>query len=167
VWSAPGTRRALPAWLEFGGAATLVSYGVTPIAGTPTPERAERMRADLLAALPPSHLERLKEMPPCLRLGDYILVHAGIRPGRALDSQDPADLMWIRHEFLASRRYHGGLVVHGHHVVGEPEILPNRIGLDTGAYCTGVLSCLIAEGEDRRLMQAGPWGIRKSALPPK
>lgn len=158
---------ALPSWLDFGGAATLVSYGVQPIAGTPTPERAERMRAGLAASVPGPHLDLLRSMPPSLRLGDFFFVHAGVRPGRALDRQDTQDLLWIRQEFLVSRRYHGAVVVHGHHMVREPEILGNRMGLDTGAYCTGILTCLVLEGAQSWILQATPEGIRRTALPPR
>ncbi|BAE50253.1 metallophosphoesterase family protein [Paramagnetospirillum magneticum] len=158
---------AIPDWLEYGGAATLVSYGVVPIAGAPSRERSERMQAELAAALPPAHKAFLAAMPTSLRLGDYLFVHAGVRPGRPLEQQAPEDLLWIRHEFLASRRFHGAMIVHGHHIVPQPEILDNRMGIDTGAYCTNVLSCLVLEGDTAGLIQATPAGIRRSALPPR
>jgi len=85
-----------------------------------------------------------------------LFVHAGIRPGVALDAQHEEDLMWIREEFTGSLRDHGVVVVHGHTISAEPEFRFNRIGLDTGAFHTGVLTCLVLEGTDRRLLQTGP-----------
>lgn len=158
---------AIAPWLDFGGAATLSSYGIAPVAGVPTPQRLERISAQLQVALPTAHIDFLKATADSLHLGDYFFVHAGIRPRLGLDRQDRNDLLWIRHEFLASRRFHGAMIVHGHHIVDTPEIRHNRIGLDTGAYCTGVLTCLVLEGAESWLMQATPQGIRKIALPPK
>lgn len=158
---------AMASWLEFGGGATLASYGVAPIAGAPTAERVGRMWAALKEALPPEHRAFLAALPSQCRIGDYLFVHAGIRPGLALERQSDDDLLWIRHDFLSSRRRHPAMIVHGHHIVDVPEILPNRIGLDTGAYCTGILSCLVLEGAGRSLLQVTPNGIRRTALPPK
>ena len=84
--------------------------------------------------------------------GDYFFVHAGVRPGIPLDDQSPEDLLWIREEFLASKAYHGRVIVHGHSVRMRPEILANRIGIDTGAYDTGVLTCLVLQGEGQWLL---------------
>ena len=72
--------------------------------------------------------------------------HAGIRPGVALEAQDPADLLWIREAFLNSTAAHGAVIVHGHTPVGEPEVENNRIGIDTGAFATGHLTCVVLEG---------------------
>jgi len=91
--------------------------------------------------------------------GDYMFAHAGIRPGRPYDQQEDADLMWIREPFLSSKRDHGKVVVHGHSINYEPEFFPNserprRIGIDTGAFRQGVLTCLALVGTEHRLIQA-------------
>ncbi len=158
---------AWAAWLEFGGSSTLVSYGVSPIAGTPTPDRVARMHEALVKAVPPLHLDFIRAMPTRRSLGDFLFVHAGIRPGQPLDRQNDQDLMWIREEFLASRRQHGAMIVHGHQVVEQPEFHPNRIAIDTGAYCTGRLTCLELEGTQQRLLHVTAQGIRRSVPQPR
>lgn len=85
-------------------------------------------------------------------IGGYYFVHAGIKPKVKLQQQRPEDQLWIREEFLTSKLFHGRVIVHGHSVTTEPEILPNRIGLDTGAYTSGKLTCAVFEGMDCRLL---------------
>jgi serine/threonine protein phosphatase 1 len=162
-----GESAQLPFWLSSGGDATVVSYGVEPIIGSQSPQRVERVAAALAEAVPPSHRRFLDAMPTRLAAGDYLFVHAGIRPGVALAQQRDDDLMWIRGPFLDSARDHGAVVVHGHHITKTPEARANRIGIDTGAYCGGPLTCLVLEADTRRLIQAELSGIRKSALPPQ
>jgi hypothetical protein len=86
----------------------------------------------------------------CLRYsfycGDFLFVHAGIRPGIPIEQQDINDLIWIRHEFLDSAQTHEKFVVHGHTPVPHPDIRPNRINIDTGAWHTGILTCIAIEG---------------------
>lgn len=160
-----GNPELLARWLSYGGAATAASYGVAPIVGTATPERLARLATEFAAAVPAEHRTFLAALPTSWRIGDYFLVHAGIRAGTALDLQNPDDLMWAGEAFVESRRDHGAIVVHGHHIGPDPVVRQNRIGVDTGAYCTGTLSCLVLEGSERRLIQAGAAGIRRSALP--
>jgi serine/threonine protein phosphatase 1 len=102
--------------------------------------------------LPDAHLRFLRALKPSHEEGAYLFVHAGIRPGRPFERQDPHDLMWIRDEFLYSAADHGKVVVHGHTIAEEPQLLDNRIGIDTGAYATGRLTCLVLEGADRRFL---------------
>ena len=85
--------------------------------------------------------------------GGYLFVHAGIQPGVPIEKQTSQDLLWIREEFIASQADHGHCVVHGHTIFTEPEIRPNRIGIDTGAYFSNVLSCLVLEGTEQRFIQ--------------
>ena len=80
-------------------------------------------------------------------------MHAGIRPGIPLAEQTEDDFLWIREPFLASTKDHGCVVVHGHSVCMRPEMLANRIGIDTGAYDTGVLTSLVLQGEGQWLLQ--------------
>jgi serine/threonine protein phosphatase 1 len=137
-------------WLTFGGAETLQSYGFPDFArdlsGEDFKELAQRI-------IPKEHVEFIKSLPLYASAGDYLFVHAGLRPAVPLAEQDPEDLLWIRGEFLKSRRSHGQVVVHGHTTVAEPELFANRIGIDTGAWRTGRLTALCLEGSDRWLLQ--------------
>jgi serine/threonine protein phosphatase 1 len=147
-----GNLRDLESWLHFGGEECAASYGIDPIALLADPVGAPAL---LRAAIPEAHAALLRALPDSLRIGDVLFVHAGIRPGVALDAQDPQDLRWIRAPFLRSAADHGVLVVHGHTVVGEPEILPNRIAIDTGASATGRLTALCLDGAERRFLATG------------
>lgn len=140
-------------WLRFGGVETLASYGIAA-AGAPTPVRLAQLRDELEAKLPPQHLHFLRGLENSCVTGDYAFVHAGIRPGRPLDAQIPEDLLWIREPFLSDPRPHGHVIVHGHTVTPQPDLHPNRIGLDTGAYATGVLTALRLMGTEQRILQA-------------
>lgn len=145
---------ATSAWLDFGGLETLASYGVslTPLPGI---QDLARLAAELDAVLPQAHRAFFESLPLSWSGGDYHFVHAGIRPGVALGAQHAEDLLWIREEFTQSGLDHGAVIVHGHTITREPELLPNRIGLDTGAFHTGILTCLVLEGVQRRFLQTG------------
>ena len=133
-------------WLNHGGVETLESYGVDPALYWRDPSA---FLPALHAAIPARHVDVLRTMLSQVRIGDYLFVHAGIRPGVALDAQEGRDLRWIRGDFLNSRADHGMVVVHGHTI--EPAVVfrPNRIGIDTGAYQTGRLTALGLEGHAR------------------
>jgi serine/threonine protein phosphatase 1 len=141
-------------WLGYGGAETLISYGVRTSVGTTDPARCRTMRNALEVVLPDEHRRFLESLEPMVVLGDYAFVHAGIRPGQSLDRQRLKDLLWIREPFLSSPRRHEKVIVHGHTVVDRPEILPNRISVDTGAYATGVLTAVALHGTVQRIVQA-------------
>ena len=85
-----------------------------------------------------------------------MFVHAGVWPGQSIEDQNEVDMMWIRDEFLQSTVDHGHLVVHGHSITDEPDIRPNRIGIDTGAYRTGRLTCLVLEGAEQSFLSTKP-----------
>lgn len=140
-------------WMLNGGMATLRSYGIDVLDPTRGEDRLESARADLARALPPRHRAFLEGLGLWHREGDYLFVHAGIRPGLAVEAQREGDLLWIRHEFLNSNADFGAVVVHGHTVVGEPETRANRIGIDTGAVMTGCLTALALQGDERRFIQ--------------
>jgi serine/threonine protein phosphatase 1 len=89
-----------------------------------------------------------------ITVGDYAFVHAGVRPGVPLDQQAERDLLWIRQEFLAQRGRFEKVIVHGHTPMQAPQLTPFRLGVDTGAYATGVLTAVRLEGETQRVMQA-------------
>jgi serine/threonine protein phosphatase 1 len=148
-------------WLRNGGDATLSSYGIQVDS---TVERTPEVMADysrlLMDAVPRQQRDFLRALELTHEEGDYLFVHAGIRPGRSLALQEVDDLLWIREPFLKSRRDHGKVVVHGHSIRYEPEVypdeaMPRRIGIDTGAYKNGVLTCLALVGDKRMLIQAG------------
>lgn len=142
-----------PLWLRNGGDATLASYGVDPGRGAyldAGPLLA--LQAGLRERLPERHLEFLRSLRLTHAEGDYFFAHAGVRPGVALEEQQEEDLIWIRDLFLNSKADHGRIVVHGHTIRPEPEFRPNRIGIDTGAYYTGHLTCLALEGTKRRII---------------
>ena len=139
-------------WFINGGDATLHSYKVPlltlpfGLAGLETARRA------FAAALPPSHMTFFRGLEMFHVEGDYLFVHAGIRPGVPLDEQDDADLLWIREGFLDSDADFGHMVVHGHTPEAETDVRPNRIGIDTGAVFTGRLTCLVVEGDGTRFL---------------
>lgn len=141
-------------WLAWGGRETLASYGVALAPGLHSPD-VVTVRDDLRACLPERHHRFFNEMAVHHVSGDYLFVHAGIRPGVPLQEQSDSDLLWIRRDFLESDADHGCVVVHGHSIREQVETRPNRIGIDTGAFHTGVLTCLVLEGADRRLLQTG------------
>jgi serine/threonine protein phosphatase 1 len=140
-------------WFANGGVATLRSYGVEfAYDDLLSPER---LRDRLSRRVPSRHLDFLRGLALSRVIGGYLFVHAGIRPGIAMELQTPADLMWIRGDFLNSGVEHGKIVVHGHTITDYPEVRPNRIGIDTGAFATGRLTCLVLEGDSRRFLHTG------------
>ncbi len=148
-----------PGWLWNGGDATLESYGVAAPIGWSDRDQLEAARGGLSVALPADHRAFLDRLARSHREGDYLFVHAGIRPGIRLDAQDPNDLIWIREPFLDSTADHGVVVVHGHTITREPQHRDNRIGIDTGAYGTGRLTSLVLAGDQVRVIQThGPAG---------
>jgi serine/threonine protein phosphatase 1 len=146
----------MPQFLRYGGRETFESYGA--------PQRVldmpDRYAPDTLPSyVPEHHRALLRGMHDGVQFGDYFLTHAGIRPGVPLAEQDRQDLRWIRREFLDSEADHGVVVVHGHTVLSDVEMRPNRIGIDTGAYASGILTALGLEGTERWLLQtAGETG---------
>ena len=147
----PGT---LAEWRRNGGLETLRSYGVDVVPAMRGEGFAEAHQA-LLAALPASHQNFLREARLSVSYGDYFFCHAGVRPGVALENQRADDLMWIRESFLRCERPYGKVVVHGHTPVAKPEVRANRINIDTGGFATSVLTCLALEGTERRFLTAG------------
>ncbi|WP_247870601.1 metallophosphoesterase family protein [Azospirillum sp. TSO5] len=141
-------------WLNYGGVETLASYGIRASAGIRERRRCLEVRDRFADVFPEHHRQFLEGLETSVTFGDYLFVHAGIRPGRPLDRQQASDLLWIREPFLSDSRFHGKIIVHGHTMTDEPDLLSNRIGVDTGAYVTGVLSALVLEGDRQCLIQA-------------
>ncbi|MGH6658073.1 MAG: metallophosphoesterase [Sphingomicrobium sp.] len=142
-----GDGSLIPQWLQFGGAQCLASYGLDVVDLAMTNE-AEALGA-IRSAIPERHSRFLHDFADSFRFGDYLVVHAGIRPGIALDQQLQSDLRWIRQPFLNDRRDHGFVVVHGHSITDKVDERANRIGIDTGAYASGRLTALAIDGADR------------------
>lgn len=140
-------------WLYYGGANTLISYGIPASPLEQNPDQLVAIQQKLRNILPDGHLEFLHNLRVSHTVDDYFFVHAGVRPGVPLNEQLSRDLLWIRGPFLNSTRYHGRVVVHGHSVQVRPEMLPNRIGIDTGAYDSGVLTSLVLQGEGQWLIK--------------
>jgi serine/threonine protein phosphatase 1 len=157
-----GDTSLIASWLQFGGLQCLESYGidVTDVGRRSPDDLVEMIRN----AVPASHGEFIRSFIDSCRFGDYLFVHAGIRPGIELERQRQSDLRWIREPFLFDDTDHGFIVVHGHTIAGEVEERPNRIGIDTGAYRTGILTALAIEGDQRWIIdtrlpaQGGPRG---------
>lgn len=140
-------------WLTFGGQATVSSYGVLIDRLPRRPEDFMQISRQLGEALPDRHCHFFRETQLCYESGSYFFCHAGVRPGVSMQKQSAEDLLWIREEFTESRRTHERIVVHGHSISESVQMLPNRIGIDTGAYDSGVLTCLVLENGDMRLIQ--------------
>lgn len=141
----------LDRWLHYGGADALSSYGLPAARIHDLPER--HALEQVMEAVPPSHTAFLESFADTFRFGDYLMVHAGIRPGVPLHNQTQEDLHWIREPFLSDSRNHGFVVVHGHTICEDIDERPNRIGIDTGAYRSGRLSAIGIEGTDRWFLQ--------------
>jgi serine/threonine protein phosphatase 1 len=142
---------AVQHWLKLGGLQTLQSYGVPvkPALGLVDFSRAlEALRA----AVSPDQIKFLKSLRLSLELDRHFFCHAGIRPGVSFEDQRQEDLLWIRDDFLGSKLNFGKMVVHGHTPVLQPEVLPNRINIDTAAFATGRLTCLVLEGDSHRFL---------------
>ncbi len=143
-------------WLQYGGEATLLSYGVPLDPKLSLGQRLGRAAEILAERVPATHLALLDGLEVAFALGDYFFCHAGIRPGIPLARQSENDLLWIREPFLSWSGDHEKIVVHGHTIAEQPQLRRNRIGIDTGAYSTGVLTCLVLEGTDIRFLRTVP-----------
>jgi len=144
--------RRMSAWLHWGGRETLESYGIMMLPGM-GPEHLELLSRQLAARLPEQHKRFYESLQSDHTEGDYYFVHAGIRPGITLKKQELGDKLWIREEFTRSTELHPAVIVHGHSITSKVELLPNRIGIDTGAFYSGVLTALVLEGPSQRLLQ--------------
>jgi serine/threonine protein phosphatase 1 len=142
----------LPEWLKMGGIATLLSYGVRPPTRDDDAQAQREAVAAFRRALPDSHHHFLLHLAPSFSYGDYFFAHAGVRPEVPLQQQYERDLLWIRDDFLLHEEDFGKVVVHGHTPAPEPDIRPNRINIDTGAYATGRLTCLVLENDQMRFL---------------
>src|SRR5215212_1137645 len=137
----------LDEWRLCGGLETLVSYGLKPSINPDVTEQ-KRLARDLAKTIPKAHLEFMQSLALSFTCGDFLFVHAGIRPGVPIRKQKEEDLLWIREEFLSCQEKFEKFVVHGHTPVRAVDIRSNRINIDTGAFATGRLTCIAIEGCD-------------------
>jgi serine/threonine protein phosphatase 1 len=142
-----GDARALRFLTRIGGRETLFSYGVSE-------QDYRQLDYEELARLardkvPQSHVDFLAGFENWIEVGDYLFVHAGLRPGIALEDQSASDLYWIRDDFLRHRDSFGKMVVHGHSITEGIDVRSNRIGIDTGAFASGRLTAICLEGDER------------------
>ena len=140
-------------WLHYGGRTTLASFDLPCPVGEPSPTDLALLQQSLREHFPREIRTFLRSFSTHYLCGDYFFVHAGVRMDRPLDQQSERDLLWSRTGFLEKQPAHEKIIVHGHTITREVEFLPHRIGLDTGAYASGILTALVLEGTSRRLIQ--------------
>ena len=152
-----GDLRALRFLIRIGGRETILSYGVAEeeYRALDFPELIALMQSKV----PPDHARFLGGFEAWVEAGDYLFVHAGIRPGVALDDQTGTDLRWIRDDFLRHRDGFGKIVVHGHSITDAVDVRANRIGIDTGAYASGRLTAIGLEGAERWFLSTEPAAV--------
>jgi serine/threonine protein phosphatase 1 len=143
-------RLANPFLNAFGRAPAIAITRRVPMAG----RNFSAVQAAFRARFPKAHRDFLETLKVSATVGDYFFCHASVRPGVALDRQNRDDLLSIREPFLSSETEHGKVVVHGHTPSVAPQVRANRIGIDTAAYATGRLTCLILEKDQRRFLDA-------------
>jgi serine/threonine protein phosphatase 1 len=132
-------------WTRIGGLETLISYGIWPD-DLRSGSSIAVLQSAFHNALPQTHFRFFRELQTSFACGDFLFVHAGVRPGVELSQQKETDLLWIREEFLTSTEDFGKVIVHGHTPTHRVEVEPNRINIDTGAFATDCLTCLVIEG---------------------
>jgi serine/threonine protein phosphatase 1 len=147
-----GDESSLRGWMRVGGAETVESFGVKPLAEG---QDAVPWIAELQRAIPEDLVAWVRGWPLTARSGDYFFCHAGVRPGVPLKRQMRRDFLWSRDEFLKDTRDHGAVIVHGHTISEEIELRGNRIGIDTGAYQSGKLSAVCLDGENVEILTVG------------
>lgn len=147
-------RSMMDQWLRLGGRETLLSYSIPAVLLTNGKQAAELQLA-FHDAVPQTHFRFFAGLQNSSTFGDFFFVHAGVRPNVDLSQQKESDLLWIRNEFLSSSSDFGKIVVHGHTPTAEVEVKANRINIDTGAFATGRLTCLVIEGEALSVIDTG------------
>jgi len=140
-------------FFTYGGTETAQSFGVKKkLLDNPLPN-AQKIRNMLRDNMSTKQIEFLIDLEHSTSIGDYFFCHAGVRPGVKLKDQSPNDLMWIRQEFLSHTGSYKKIIVHGHTPQAQPEVLPNRINVDTKCYDSGVLTCVVLEKKTHRFLQ--------------
>ncbi len=137
-------------FMQYGGVETAASYGVT--FGPPLHRDLNRFHAELKRVVPAEHVRFIMSRPLSAAFGDFFFCHAGIRPRVPLDRQQLDDLIWIRNEFLRFSGLHPKVIVHGHTITRQPDLLANRVNIDTGAFQSGRLTAIAIDGAQKRLV---------------
>jgi serine/threonine protein phosphatase 1 len=142
-------------WCKYGGRETLKSYGidVSMLSDDELKFKSDEVIHRFRTAAPSGHEQFIASLKTNLKIGDYVFVHAGIRPGIGLADQKEEDMLFIRSQFLQSEEDHGFVVVHGHTPVEQVQVLANRIGIDTGAVFGGRLTAIALDGTKRWMLQ--------------
>ena len=149
-------------WLRLGGVETLMSYGITPGAASDD-RQIVRLQAAFHDALPQSHFRFLRDLQSSFAFGDYFFAHAGVKPDIPLSRQKESDLLWIRQEFLSSHNDFGKIIIHGHTPTREIEVGPNRVNVDTGAFATGRLTCLVIDESSLSFIDTSDYAGKRAA----
>ncbi len=144
-------------FFTWGGEECAASYGVDMSNYHGTNDDHVQKAAELSEKIPAHHKQFFASLKMTVTLGDYMFTHAGVRPGVPLSQQSDRDLLWIRSEFISHSKPFEKVIVHGHTPAYPMDILPNRINVDTHAYHTGVLSCIVLEGTDYRIIESSTW----------
>ncbi|MDX3900131.1 MAG: metallophosphoesterase [Sphingobium sp.] len=140
-------------WRQIGGVETLASYGLPP---SDQDEMSDAALVEwMFQHIPQAHVDFLDGFEDSIEIGDYVFVHAGLRPGVSISNQKPADLHWIREPFLNHGKPFERVVIHGHSISETIDERPNRIGIDTGAYHSGRLTAIGLQGEERWFLNTG------------
>lgn len=142
-----GDARATGLFHRVGGRATMLSYGMT--ADDYDDADLTELSEMITDHVPADHIEFIKGFDDWIIAGDYLFVHAGVRPGLTIEEQEPSDLRWIRTEFTEDDSDHGYMVIHGHSITEQVDVRTNRIGIDTGAFASGVLTAIGLEDDER------------------
>lgn len=140
------------AWLDYGGAETIYSYGVRILKNVRGVEKRELIRENLIKLIPKRHLLFFKKLEHFWRFDKYFFVHAGVDPDNPLNKQNPKDMVRIREKFLNSEANLGAIIIHGHTISEQPVVTKNRIGVDTGAYVSNQLTAVVLEGDRYRFL---------------
>ena len=149
-----GSVSSLQSWFEFGGRSCVRSYGVKNLGEIHTNPESVLFR--IQEKVPPHHIEFVQSFQNMHQIGPYLCVHAGIKPRVSIDKQMPRDLRWIRNEFMAYKKPHPFIIVHGHTIVETVQVLPNRIAVDTGAYAGGPLTAVRLGHDGPHILQTVP-----------
>jgi serine/threonine protein phosphatase 1 len=154
VSAARGHRQAVRTLLRNGGRATLTSFGIgeDDIDRGSFGDLSEILKRDI----PREDISLLDAGEDKIAIGDYLFVHAGVRPGVSINHQESSDLRWIREEFVDSDQDHGAVIVHGHTISESVQQRGNRIGIDTGAYRSGVLTAIGLERDQQWFLATTP-----------
>lgn len=151
--AADGDEKLVRFFCKIGGRETILSYDISPQEYNSL--SMEELTERLTTLLPKRHLDFVRGFKDRIVMGDYAFVHAGIRPGKSIEEQRPKDLRWIREDFIMDETPHDKLIVHGHTITDDVEECYNRIGIDTGAYMSGMLTALCLEGRERWYLKTG------------